>query len=71
MNTWLVFGYLEFQGQMSPKKVQVIYWLDQSYYFPDDQATRNWLTDNVNASMVTNADNACDGDQLSQCLGSQ
>ncbi len=42
-----------------PKNV-VLAQLDQSHYFPDDQATRNWLTDNVNASLVINADNDCD-----------
>ncbi|MEZ9396129.1 ImpA family metalloprotease, partial [Vibrio splendidus] len=51
----------------SPQNV-VLAQLDQSHYFPDDQATRNWLTSNINPSMVINADNACDGGKLSQCI---
>ncbi|PML29097.1 ImpA family metalloprotease, partial [Vibrio sp. 10N.261.52.A1] len=67
MNTWLKNLVTWVSGTDEPQNV-VLAQLDQSHYFPDDQATRNWLTDNVNASMVTNADNACDGSQLSQCL---
>ena len=51
----------------SPQNV-VLAQLDQSHYFPDDQATRDWLTSNINPSMVINADNACDGGKLSQCI---
>lgn len=67
MNTWLKNLVTWVSGTDAPQNV-VLAQLDQSHYFPDDQATRNWLTDNVNASMAINADNACDGSQLSQCL---
>ncbi|MGI9888844.1 ImpA family metalloprotease, partial [Vibrio chagasii] len=67
MNTWLKNLVTWVSGTDAPKNV-VLAQLDQSYYFPDDQATRNWLTDNMNASVVANADDACDGNQLSQCL---
>ncbi|MFA0007831.1 ImpA family metalloprotease, partial [Vibrio sp. 10N.261.46.E12] len=67
MNTWLKNLVTWVSGTDAPQNV-VLAQLDQSHYFPDDQATRNWLTDNVNASMVINTDNACDGSQLSQCL---
>ncbi|TKE77125.1 MULTISPECIES: ImpA family metalloprotease, partial [unclassified Vibrio] len=67
MDTWLKNLVRWTSSTDSPQNV-VLAQLDQSHYFPDDQATRNWLTDNVNASMVINADNTCDGSKLSQCI---
>ncbi|ARP37816.1 ImpA family metalloprotease [Vibrio syngnathi] len=67
MEVWLknLVGWAS--GTSSPKNV-VLAQMDQSYYFPDDKATRNWLTSNINPSMVINDDNACDGSKLSQCI---
>ena len=67
MNTWLKNLVTWVSGTDVPKNV-VLAQLDQSYYFPDEQAIRDWLTDNMNASVITNADDACDGSQLRQCL---
>ncbi|GAK14812.1 LOW QUALITY PROTEIN: hypothetical protein JCM19053_4682 [Vibrio sp. JCM 19053] len=46
----------------------VIAQMDQSYYFPDEQATRNWLKDNVSQELAFNEANLCDGSKLLSCL---
>ncbi|EPN8542499.1 MULTISPECIES: ImpA family metalloprotease [Vibrio] len=46
----------------------VIAQMDQSYYFPDEQATRNWLKDTVSQELAFNEANLCDGSKLLSCL---
>ncbi|EOX4965670.1 ImpA family metalloprotease [Vibrio alginolyticus] len=46
----------------------VIAQMEQSYYFPDEQATRNWLKDNVSQELAFNEANLCDGSKLLSCL---
>ncbi|MGF1779297.1 ImpA family metalloprotease [Vibrio nomapromontoriensis] len=51
----------------APRRI-VLAQLDQPHYFPDAQATRNWLTETYSDSLLMNADNQCDGEQLLACL---
>ncbi|MCZ4388250.1 ImpA family metalloprotease [Vibrio alginolyticus] len=46
----------------------VIAQMDQPYYFPDEQATRNWLKDTVSQELAFNEANLCDGSKLLSCL---
>ncbi|PFG45857.1 enhancin-like peptidase M60 family [Vibrio sp. ES.051] len=46
----------------------VIAQMDQSHYFPDEQATRNWLKDNISQELDVNDANQCDGSKLLSCL---
>lgn len=50
-----------------PLKV-VISHLDQSYYFPDEVATREWLDAQYSENVQYNKQNACDGNQLTSCI---
>ncbi len=42
--------------------------LSQSYYFPDEVATRKWLDDHYPGQVTYNAADSCDGTQLASCL---
>lgn len=46
----------------------VIAQMDQSYYFPDEQATRSWLNYNISPTLTFNEANLCDGSKLLSCL---
>ncbi|MCV5753929.1 hypothetical protein OFN51_34560, partial [Escherichia coli] len=46
----------------------VIAQMDQSYYFPDEQATRSWLHNNISPDLIFNEANLCDGSKLLSCL---
>ncbi|HHL19708.1 MAG TPA: hypothetical protein ENJ33_08225 [Thiothrix sp.] len=46
----------------------VIAHMRQSYYFPDEIATREWLDGHYTGQVSYNAADVCDGDQLSSCL---
>ncbi|MGR6871812.1 ImpA family metalloprotease [Pseudomonas sp. HK3] len=46
----------------------VISHLDQSYYFPDDVATREWLDAQYSLQVQYNAQNVCDGELLASCI---
>lgn len=46
----------------------VIAQMDQSYYFPDEQATRSWLNNNISPDLTFNEANLCDGSKLLSCL---
>ncbi len=44
--------------------------MQQSYYFPDEQATRQWLSAQFGTGVVYNLANDCDGDELLGCVES-
>ncbi len=46
----------------------VIAHLDESYYFKDESATRNWLDIHYAGQVTYNSENSCDGTALSGCL---
>lgn len=46
----------------------VIAQMNQSYYFPDQVATRTWLDEQLGASVQYNLAGTCDGDALPTCL---
>jgi hypothetical protein len=46
----------------------VIAHMDQSLFFPDEVATRNWLDAHYPGQVTYNARNSCEGSQLSGCL---
>ncbi len=46
----------------------VIAHMDDSYYFPDETATRQWLDDNITATVSYNDADTCDDINLNQCL---
>ena len=52
---------------VTPLKV-VIAQMDQSYYFPDRNATRSWLDAHYQSSVSYNAAASCDGAALAGCL---
>ncbi|MCL9775080.1 ImpA family metalloprotease [Vibrio sp. S4B1] len=54
-------------SNQAPKRI-VLAQFDQSHYFPDAQATRNWLTGTYSESLLMNGDNECDGALLLTCL---
>ncbi|PAV27085.1 hypothetical protein CF392_02840 [Tamilnaduibacter salinus] len=49
----------------------VITHLDDSYYFPDESATRAWLTQRYGNQVRFNPANACDNAQLGDCLANR
>lgn len=53
--------------QQAPFKV-VLAHLDQSYYFPDEVASRQWLDSHYADQVSYNAENSCDGTALAACL---
>ncbi|KYN89791.1 hypothetical protein ATY37_12550 [Vibrio cidicii] len=69
MEKWLenVITWLN-QGRFASNSKVVLAQLDQSYYFPDEQATRNWLTAKFADGVTYNAANQCDGEKLLACL---
>lgn len=67
METWLKNLISWTSGEEQPKKI-VLAQLDQSHYFPDDQATRDWIKKNINPDVEINDDNACDANKLKACL---
>ncbi len=46
----------------------VIAHMDDSYYFPDETATRAWLDENIINGVNYNEEDTCDDSNLSQCL---
>ena len=46
----------------------VIAQLEQSYYFPDELAVREWLDERYPTQFTYNDQNACDADALANCL---
>lgn len=46
----------------------VIAHMDDSYYFPDDTATRNWLDEHFAGQVNYNTENSCEDDSLAGCL---
>ncbi len=60
--TWLNAGSLK-QGANV-----VIAQMDQSRYFPDEQATRNWLSKRYGEAVSYNEANQCDGEKLLACV---
>ncbi|MES9905041.1 MAG: ImpA family metalloprotease, partial [Sedimenticola sp.] len=46
----------------------VIAQMDQSYYFPDEVATRNWLDRQYPGQVTYNSENGCDGQNMAACL---
>lgn len=46
----------------------VISHLDQSYYFPDEIATQEWLDAQLPEQVNYNLENACDADLLASCI---
>lgn len=46
----------------------VIAHMDDSYYFPDETATRAWLDENIANGVNYNEENTCDDTSLNQCL---
>lgn len=46
----------------------VISQLDQSYYFPDEVATQEWLDAQLPEQVNYNAENTCDGELLASCI---
>ena len=67
MEAWLKNLISWTSGVDQPKKI-VLAQLDQSHYFPDDQATRDWIKKNINPDAEINDDDTCDGDKLKACL---
>ena len=67
METWLENLVSWAVGSDTPEKI-VLAQLDQSYYFPDDGATRDWIKNNINPDAEINDDDACDADKLKSCL---
>ncbi|EOY2075399.1 ImpA family metalloprotease [Vibrio alginolyticus] len=66
MTQWLSNLVTWLSGGVTPNVV--IAQMDQSYYFPDEQATRNWLKDTVSQELAFNEANLCDGSKLLSCL---
>ncbi|HAS8538818.1 TPA: hypothetical protein I7730_03360 [Vibrio vulnificus] len=60
--TWLNAGSLKLGANV------VIAQMDQSHYFPDEQATRSWLTNRFGAKLSYNDANQCDGEKLLACV---
>ncbi|WP_261882854.1 ImpA family metalloprotease [Vibrio pelagius] len=67
METWLKNLVNWAAGSDKPAKI-VLAQMDQSYYFPDDGATRNWIKNNINSHALINDDDACDAGKLKACL---
>ena len=67
METWLKNLLSWTSGTDNPTKI-VLAQLDQSYYFPDDGATRNWIKNTINSEASINEDDACDAGKLKACL---
>jgi len=49
----------------------VIAHMDQSYYFPDEQAMRWWLDGHYAGQVSYNKENSCDGARLASCLSAR
>ncbi|MGF1800566.1 ImpA family metalloprotease [Vibrio gigantis] len=67
METWLKNLLSWTSGTEQPAKI-VLAQLDQSHYFPDDQATRDWIKNNINPKVLINDDDICDAEKLKACL---
>lgn len=60
--TWL-------NGQGITKTTNIVLaHLDQSYYFPDESATREWIDKRFNEVVTVNQVGACDGELLLNCV---
>ena len=68
METWLLNLVSWVSGSNDKPQNIVLAQMDQSHYFPDDEATRKWLTENNLGQTSINADDQCDGQKLSQCI---
>ncbi|WP_176309553.1 ImpA family metalloprotease [Vibrio vulnificus] len=69
MEIWLdnLLGWLN-AGSLKQGANVVIAQMDQSHYFPDEQATRSWLTNRYGAQLSYNDANQCDGEKLLACV---
>lgn len=71
----LMKNSLQWLGQRDDFSTQslnvVISQLDQSYYFPDDVAVREWLDAQLPEQVEYNVADACDGALLADCLTDQ
>lgn len=71
MHQWLANGLNWLIGrtpsESDPARV-VMAQMDQSYYFPDAEATEEWLDERFGSAVTTHERFACDGAALSGCL---
>lgn len=71
----LMLNSLEWLSQRNDFDVRslnvVISQLDQSYYFPDESATREWLDDQLPGQVTYNVENACDSGMLLNCINDE
>lgn len=62
-------GWLSQRNNFDAKSLNVVIsQLDQSHYFPDDVATREWLDAQYPSQVLYNEQNTCDGDLLAACI---
>ncbi len=69
MHTWLLNGltWLTGKADLTDSKI-VIAHMDQSYWFPDEVATREWLQQKAGVNTSINEQNVCDAEKLIACL---
>lgn len=72
MNQWMenLLAWLNGKALGSNTSI-VIAQMDQSYYFPDEVATREWLDDRFDNAVQYNTANQCDGTALLSCVESK
>ncbi len=72
MEIWLdnLLGWLN-AGSLKQGANVVIAQMDQSHYFPDEQATRNWLSKRYGEAVSFNEANQCDGEKLLACVAAK
>ncbi|KOO11100.1 hypothetical protein AKJ18_30850, partial [Vibrio xuii] len=72
MNDWLsnMGTWLTAKSADESKQI-VIAQMDQSYYFPDEKATRKWLDEKFPERVSYNLANTCDGTAMNRCIDAQ
>lgn len=69
MNLWLENSLAWLKGSSFSHSTRlVIAQMDQSYYFPDQSATREWLDERYHDQVVYNEAGSCDGTALLACV---
>lgn len=72
MNDWLSNMVTWLTGKNADESKQIaIAQMDQSYYFPDEKATRQWLDEKFPERVSYNLANTCDGSAMNRCIDAQ